>query len=92
MSEMQQRSIDKEVMELAQAGHRILLTEDKDFGWLVFVAHMKSPGVVLIRFPASARRRLGSAVRQLMADHSLELAGSFIVLQPGSVRISRGPG
>ena len=91
VSEFQQRSIDRELMELAKADNRILLTEDKDFGWLVFVAHKKSPGVVLIRFPASVRRQLGSAVRQLVADHSLELAGSFIVLQPGSVRISRGP-
>jgi predicted nuclease of predicted toxin-antitoxin system len=91
VSEFQHRSIDRELMELAKADDRILLTEDKDFGWWVFVAHMKSPGVVLIRFPAPARRLLDSAVRQLIADHSLELAGSFVVLQPGSVRISPGP-
>ena len=88
VSEMQQRSIDRELMELARADNRILLTEDKDFGWLVFVAHMKSPGVVLIRFPATARRQLDSAVRHLMEDYSMDLEGSFVVLQPGSVRIS----
>ena len=27
--------------ELAFAQHRILLTKDKDFGWLTFVARMK---------------------------------------------------
>src|ERR1035441_8417909 len=55
VSEFQQRSVDKEVMELALAESRILLTEDKDFGWLAFVAHAESPGVILIRFPASTR-------------------------------------
>ena len=89
VSEIQDRSIDRELMNLANAESRILLTEDKDFGWLVFAAHMQSPGVVLIRFPASARRLLGTANRRLMADYSLELAGSFVVLQPGSVRINR---
>jgi len=78
-------------MELAKTDNRILLTEDKDFGWLVFVAHMLSPGVILIRFPAAARRQLNAAVRQLIASHAGELVGSFIVLQPNSIRISRRP-
>lgn len=52
VGEFQQRSVDKDVMELALAENRVLLTEDKDFGWLAFVAHVNSPGVILIRFPA----------------------------------------
>ena len=27
-------------MEIAHSDERVLLTEDKDFGWLVFVAHV----------------------------------------------------
>ena len=53
--ELQCRSVDRELMEMACREDRILLTEDKDFGWLAFVARTKNPGVVLIRFPASAR-------------------------------------
>jgi len=90
VSERAQRSVDRELMELAKAEDRILLTEDKDFGWLVFVAHMNSPGVLLIRFPGSARSQLKSAVRGLVSEHESELKGSFTVLQPGLVRISRG--
>lgn len=63
VSEFQHRSIDKELMELALTESRILLTEDKDFGRLVFASGAKSPGVVLIRFPATARGLLGMAVR-----------------------------
>jgi predicted nuclease of predicted toxin-antitoxin system len=34
VSEFQQRSIDQELMHTAYREDRILLTEDKDFGWL----------------------------------------------------------
>ena len=47
---------------------RILLTEDKDFGWLAFAAHTNTAGVVLIRFPAGAR---SINCRQLPVDRPL---------------------
>jgi predicted nuclease of predicted toxin-antitoxin system len=89
VSEFQERSIDAQLMELALREDRILLTEDKDFGWLTFVAQKASPGIVLIRFPASARPGLDRAVQQLVEVNEARLQGSFVVLQPGLVRISR---
>jgi predicted nuclease of predicted toxin-antitoxin system len=38
VSEFQKRSVDQELIKLAAIEDRILLTEDKDFGWLVFDA------------------------------------------------------
>jgi predicted nuclease of predicted toxin-antitoxin system len=90
VSEFQQRSVDKELVELAMAENRILLTEDKDFGWLVFAARMDSPGVILIRFPASARRSLAEAVLKLVSEYASQLVGAFVVLRPGVARISFG--
>ncbi|MBM3748142.1 MAG: hypothetical protein FJW34_20340, partial [Acidobacteria bacterium] len=78
VSEFQQRSVDREVMELAVTEGRILLTEDKDFGALVFAAPAASPGVILIRFPASARRTLPAAVRTLVAEHGNQLEKAFV--------------
>jgi hypothetical protein len=49
--EIMPRSIDSDILKLSHAENRVLLTEDKDFGWLVFVSHADSAGVVLIRFP-----------------------------------------
>ena len=83
--------LDDEVMELALAENRILLTEDKDFGWLVFAARVDSPGVILIRFPASARCSLAEAISKLVREYASQLAGAFVVLQPGAARISLGP-
>ena len=50
VNEFQHRSVDKEVMEHALIENRILLTEDKGFGWLVFAGRAESLGVILIRF------------------------------------------
>jgi predicted nuclease of predicted toxin-antitoxin system len=91
VSEVQFRSIDGDVMELALTENRILLSEDKDFGWLVFAGRVESPGVILIRFPASARGLLAESVLKLVREHASQLAGAFVVLQPGAARISFGP-
>jgi predicted nuclease of predicted toxin-antitoxin system len=39
VGEYMNRSVDRELIEQAYAENRILLTEDKDFGWLVFASH-----------------------------------------------------
>ena len=76
------------VIEQAHKESRILLTEDRDFGWLVFVSRRKSAGVVLLRFPGNARRTLGNTVLKVVQEEAARLPGSFTVIQPGQVRIS----
>ena len=82
---------DEIVIALALREGRILLAEDKDFGQLVFAAGSQSVGVVLIRFPASARSAVGARIVDLVRKHSDRLAGSFVVLQPERIRISGLP-
>ena len=79
---------DEGVIALALREGRILLTEDKDFGQLVFAARSKSVGVVLIRFPASARSSVADRMLELVRKHANRLTGSFVVLQPERIRIS----
>lgn len=79
---------DEWVIEFALRERRILLTEDKDFGQLVFAAGRKSVGVVLIRFPARARSAVGARMLELVREHVDRLVGSFVVLQPKRIRIS----
>jgi predicted nuclease of predicted toxin-antitoxin system len=67
VSEFQHRSVDKQVMELALAENRILLTEDKDFGWLVFAGRVDSPGVILIGSVTERRSRLESRLAGMTA-------------------------
>jgi hypothetical protein len=69
----------------------VLLTEDRNFGELVFVAGATSIGVVLIRYPASARALLPGAIIDLVAKHEPDLLGSFVVIEPSPVRLSALP-
>ena len=89
VGEVMQRSDDRELIEQASRERRILLTEDKDFGWLVYVSHADSAGVVLIRFPGNARQTLVDVFMHLVHTQSHELPGAFVVVQPGHIRIRR---
>ena len=89
VSEVMTRSVDRELIEQAGRERRILLTEDKEFGWLVFASHAESPGVVLLRFPGNARQALGQTIVQVVQEQGESLVGAFVVVQPGQVRISR---
>jgi predicted nuclease of predicted toxin-antitoxin system len=90
-SEVMRRSDDRELIEQAYREQRILLTEDKDFGWLVFVSHADSAGVILIRFPGNLRQTLAQVIVQLVQREGERLVEAFVVVQPGHIRIRRKP-
>jgi predicted nuclease of predicted toxin-antitoxin system len=75
------RSIDGEVIDQAAAERRVLLTEDKDFGWLVFVSQAASAGVILIRYPSEARSLLAADVSRFVREQAGAIPGAFAVLQ-----------
>ncbi len=80
---------DDKVIETARADRRILLTEDKDFGQLVFAAVRANAGVLFVRYPHAARPALARAVLDLVGTRAESLYGAFAVIEPGRVRISR---
>lgn len=82
---------DEQVIELAQSAKRILITEDKDFGQLVFAAAKETSGVLFIRFPQATRNGLVPAIVDLLASHGESLFGCFAVIEPGRIRITRLP-
>ena len=82
---------DDKVVARALGEKRVLLTEDKDFGQIVFASGRPAPGVVFIRFPSGARSSLGEAVCAFVQENESALADSFCTLQPGRARISRLP-
>jgi predicted nuclease of predicted toxin-antitoxin system len=65
---------------------RIFVTEDRDFGQLVYAAAKSTCGVILLRFPSKARANLPAIVVKLVAEHGSKLAERFVVLQPGRIR------
>jgi predicted nuclease of predicted toxin-antitoxin system len=77
---------DREVITRAQAERRILLTEDKDFGDLVFRQAQSVPGIVLLRIdPAShalKRLRLDAAITRFGDD----LFGRYVTVEEARFR------
>lgn len=92
VAEFTSQSDDGELIAQAYREHRILITEDKDFGWLVFVGQADSAGVILARFPGTARADLAETVLRLVAEHREKLGASFVVVSPGQIRFSARPG
>ena len=74
-------------MSLALRERRLLLTEDKDFGQLVYANEEQSGGVIFIRYPARTRKTLPNPVVSLIAKAQTHLFDSFVVLSPGRTRI-----
>lgn len=91
VAEMAPRARDPDVIALAVHEDRVLLTEDKDFGQLVFASRAPSAGVVLIRSQGRARRQLPRTVVDLVLARGDQIAGQFVVVQPGRIRARRGP-
>jgi predicted nuclease of predicted toxin-antitoxin system len=82
---------DVDVIALAVSEGRVLLTEDKDFGQLVYAGLHPSSGVILIRFPQSARWALPEIICNTVQKYEERLKGAFVVLRPNQVRLGRSP-
>lgn len=82
---------DTDVMALASSDDRILVTEDKDFGQLVFASGRGHCGVVLLRYPFPLAALIAATLVALIRKRGGSLAGAFVVLRPGSARITQPP-
>ncbi len=83
------RATDRELLDLALAQDRVLITEDKDFGELVFVGRLAHP--CIIRFADLPLRDRPTAIDDLLQHHTEEMrSGHIIVVSKHRVRVRRG--
>jgi len=80
---------DEQVMVEANNRHALLLTEDKDFGELVYRLGRVHAGVVLIRLAGLPLLLKAEMVAKVLQDRAAELPGAFSVISPGAVRIRK---
>ncbi|HEX3151344.1 MAG TPA: DUF5615 family PIN-like protein [Gemmataceae bacterium] len=80
---------DQDVLARAVAAGAVLLTEDKDFGELVYHNKVAHTGVVLIRLAGLRRGQRAKLVSQAIQDHEAELSGAFTVISHGGIRIRK---
>jgi predicted nuclease of predicted toxin-antitoxin system len=91
ISEVAKGATDDQVLGQALDAKRVLITEDRDFGELVYARGRSSAGVILVRFHSRARRAKVASVVEAVSKLGSRLADAFTVVEPGRVRISNRP-
>ena len=85
------RATDEDLLALAYREGRILVTDDKDFGELVFVQRLPHPCIV--RFVEMRVSEKVAAMRRLIEQHGQAMGrGVLIVVTRERVRLRQGPG
>lgn len=91
IAELSPSLADDDVLRIADDQAALLLTQDRDFGELVFRLGRASHGVLLIRLHGIAPLDKGRRVAAALASHGVQLYGSFGVLNRRTLRIRAVP-
>jgi len=78
---------DDEVCEWANRDERIIVTNDKGFGELVFRERIPNHGIVLLRLGDERAVNRVRVISQLLAGYEDRIRGHFVVASESSVRI-----
>ena len=85
-AETARQSADSWLLQRASDDQRILVTDDKDFGEMVFRRERESCGIVLFRIPPSQWPLKWKQLEGAIADYGESLAKRYTVIEPGRVR------
>jgi predicted nuclease of predicted toxin-antitoxin system len=78
---------DADLLSLANREHRILITNDKDFGELVFLQQKVSTGIILLRVKGQNTGDKVALIKKLLRHHQDKLAKHFTVVTMNKIRI-----
>ena len=87
IAEQEPSIADVDVLDTAVKLHAVLLTEDKDFGALVFRLRLPHRGVVLLRLSGITPENKGRLAGSAIIDHLADLQDSFTVFDGAKIRI-----
>lgn len=79
---------DADVLALAVVEKRIVITNDKDFGELIFKYKLPHKGVVLIRAAKENSRSKITILKSLLEKYSRKLPDRFVVVTDEKVRFA----
>jgi predicted nuclease of predicted toxin-antitoxin system len=80
---------DPEVLSLALREKRILITDDRDFGELIFRLQRPHAGVIFLRLGTYAPLDLKIERLSYVLTHYTDQLDQFLVVKTGNVRIGR---
>ncbi len=79
--------MDNAVLDFAYKTGRVLITEDKDFGELVYRLKLPAHGVILLRINPRDRHEKAPLVLQLLARYREQLTVLFITVESDKIRV-----
>lgn len=79
---------DIEVIESAVSERRILITNDRDFGDMIFRSHLPHAGVVLLRLRNERPSSKIAVLDRILTEYSESLADNFVVATEHLVRFA----
>lgn len=86
VSDFSPKMDDENLIKLARAEKRVLLTNDKDFGELVFLQKRLSHGIILLRVKGQETGLKVTLIKRLMAEYDEKLSGHFVVVTKDKFR------
>jgi predicted nuclease of predicted toxin-antitoxin system len=78
---------DKDILAIAIKERCIIITNDKDFGELVFKQNLAHKGIILLRLSDERSRHKIEILKKLLATNLYNLAGNFTVVTGTTIRI-----
>jgi predicted nuclease of predicted toxin-antitoxin system len=82
--------VDEEILTLAVRENRVVITNDKDFGDLVFRDGQVHRGVILLRLADDRTPAKIAALERLLAELPDDLQECFVVVTERGIRVTRG--
>ena len=71
---------DMSIFKIAQHENRILLTNDKDFGEIVFRQKLVSAGIILLRIKGQDTGKKIKLLRKVLISHIARISKHFVVI------------
>ena len=91
VAEMAPGISDNDVLGEANRSGMVLMTQDKDFGELVFRQRLVAKGVILLRLAGLSNAAKAETVSLAVQQHGTEFENAFTVISPGVVRVRHRP-
>ena len=79
---------DKEVIQFAQNLYAMVITEDKDFGELVFSHQIKDVSIVFLRYDKTEEITIGQNLLKALAEVDFSASYVFVTITAQKIRLT----
>jgi predicted nuclease of predicted toxin-antitoxin system len=87
VAEAMPQADDQDIIARAASEERVLITNDKDFGELVFRSGWAHHGVLLLRLHDESPSSRLNVIKSVLEHYADRLTGQFVVAAEDSVRV-----